>query len=200
MVTADNADPLIIAHVVGLGAVTSYAVPARLFGQIGTLVTLVNQPFWPMHGEALARGDVRWIRRTVRRMTIASTSLALVTSVVLVAFGGDILAAWLPIRIDNRPLLLGLACWWVLLAAISPRFMVQNAAGVIRPQLWGYLGYFVLSVPGKVVAVNWFGVEAAPFVAVGLYSATVLPAAMYGYRRALENGLRRKVQIDNAVA
>ncbi|WP_410815149.1 lipopolysaccharide biosynthesis protein [Micromonospora sp. 067-2] len=185
MVLADNADPLIIAHVLGLASVTVYAVPARLFTQLGALVTLVNQPLWPMHGEALARGDLDWVRRTVRRMTIVSTLIALLPSTLLVIFGEAFFAAWLPIPIGNRSLLLGFACWWIVLAAISPRFMVQNAAGVVRPQLWGYLLYLPLSVIGKLYGVHWFGVSAAPYVAVVTYTVTVVPAAIFGYRRAL---------------
>ncbi|MGQ5265274.1 lipopolysaccharide biosynthesis protein [Micromonospora sp. ZYX-F-536] len=185
MVLADNADPLIIAHVLGLASVTAYAVPAKLFTQLGALVTLVNQPLWPMHGEALARGDIGWVRRTVRRMTIVSTLIALLPSTLLVIFGEELFAAWLPIPVGNRALLLGFACWWIVLAAISPRFMVQNAAGVIRPQLWGYLLYLPLSVIGKLYGVHWFGVSAAPYIAVVIYTITVVPAAIYGYRRAL---------------
>ncbi|MBG6066711.1 lipopolysaccharide biosynthesis protein [Micromonospora ureilytica] len=185
MVLADNADPLIIAHLLGLASVTAYAVPAKLFTQLGALVTLVNQPLWPMHGEALARGDLAWVRRTVRRMTVVSTLIALLPSTFLVLFGEQFFAAWLPIPIGNRSLLVGLACWWLVLAAISPRFMVQNAAGVVRPQLWGYLLYLPLSVVGKVLGVHWLGLSAAPFIAVGVYSLTVVPAAIYGYRRAL---------------
>ena len=185
MALADNADPLIIAHVLGLSAVTTYAVPARLFGQIGALVTLVNQPIWPMHGEAVARGDVVWIRRTVRRMTVISTLVALVPSAIMIAFGNQILSSWLPIPMGNSSLMVGLAGWWVLLAAISPRFMVQNAAGIVRPQLYGYLVYLPVSIAGKFFCVQWLGVAAAPYVAVIAYSVTVLPAAIYGYRRAL---------------
>ncbi|MEU8331315.1 oligosaccharide flippase family protein [Micromonospora sp. NPDC048839] len=185
MVLADNADPLIIAHLLGLASVTAYAVPARLFNQLGALVTLVNQPLWPMHGEALARGDLDWIRRTVRRMTIVSTLIALLPSTILVLFGEQILAAWLPISIGDRSLLLGLACWWIVLAAISPRFMVQNAAGVVRPQLCGYLLYLPLSIVGKLLGVHWWGVAAAPYAAVVIYTVTVVPAAVFGYRRAL---------------
>ncbi|MFF0467971.1 lipopolysaccharide biosynthesis protein [Micromonospora zamorensis] len=185
MVLADNADPLIIAHILGLASVTAYAVPARVFTQLGALVTLVNQPLWPMHGEALARGDLDWVRRTVRRMTVVSTLIALLPSTFLVLFGEEFFAAWLPIPIGDRPLLLGFACWWIVLAAISPRFMVQNAAGVVRPQLWGYLLYLPLSIIGKLFGVHWWGVSAAPYIAVVIYSLTVVPAAVYGYRRAL---------------
>lgn len=118
-------------------------------------------------------------------MTIVSTLIALLPSTLLVIFGEELFAAWLPIPIGNRSLLLGFACWWIVLAAISPRFMVQNAAGVVRPQLWGYLLYLPLSIIGKLYGVHWFGVSAAPYIAVVIYTITVVPAAIYGYRRAL---------------
>ncbi|MEV1154545.1 oligosaccharide flippase family protein [Micromonospora chokoriensis] len=189
---ADNADPLIIAHLLGLTSVTAYAVPARLFAQIGALIMLMNQPVWPMHGEALARGDVDWVRRTVRRLTLASVLVALVPATLLVLFGEKLLAAWLPVPMGDRSLLLGLALWWVALAAISPRFMVQNAAGVLRPQLFGYLLYLPISVIAKLYAVHLFGLSAAPYAAVAVYTVVIFPAACYGYRRVLENTPRKR--------
>ncbi|MBX7268045.1 oligosaccharide flippase family protein [Micromonospora sp. Llam7] len=182
---ADNADPLIIAHLLGLASVTAYAVPARLFAQLGALVMLMNQPVWPMHGEALARGDIVWIRRTVRRMTVASVLVVLLPATLLVLFGDRLFAAWLPVPVGNRSLMLGLAFWWITLAAVSPRFMVQNAAGVVRPQLCGYLMYLPLSTLGKLYGVQLFGLAAAPYAAVMAYLLTVVPTAIYGYRRAL---------------
>ncbi|MBX7268043.1 oligosaccharide flippase family protein [Micromonospora sp. Llam7] len=185
MTLADNADPLIIAQVLGLASVTAYAVPAKLLTQLGPLVMLVNQPLWPMYGEALARGDVTWIRRTVRRMTVISVLIALLPATFLVLLGDRLFAAWLPVPVGSRALLLGLACWWITIAAISPRFIVQNAAGVLRPQLLGYSLYLPLSVLGKLYAVHRFGISATPYVGVITYAATVAPAAVYGYRRVL---------------
>ncbi|MFI7551059.1 lipopolysaccharide biosynthesis protein [Micromonospora sediminimaris] len=185
MTLADNADPLVIAHVLGLASVTAYAVPAKLLTQLGPLVMLVNQPLWPMYGEALARGDVSWIRRAVRRMTAISVLIALLPSTFLVLFGDRILAAWLPVPAGSRSLLLGLACWWITMAAISPRFMVQNAAGFLRPQLLGYSLYLPLSVLGKLYGAHRFGISAMPYIGVAVYALTVAPAAVYGYRRVL---------------
>ncbi|MFF5214423.1 lipopolysaccharide biosynthesis protein [Micromonospora sp. NPDC000442] len=185
MTLADNADPLIIAHVLGLASVTAYAVPAKLLTQLGPLVMLVNQPLWPMYGEALARGDVSWIRRTVRRMTFVSVLIALLPSTFLVLFGDRLFAAWLPVPVGSRSLLLGLACWWITMAAISPRFMVQNAAGLLRPQLLGYSLYLPLSVLGKLYGVHRLGISATPYIGVAVYALTVAPAAVYGYRRVL---------------
>ncbi|WP_433131796.1 hypothetical protein ACQPWW_11280 [Micromonospora sp. CA-240977] len=69
---ATNADTLIIAHALGLSAVAGYVVPAKLLSQLGQLVVLVNVPLWPANGEALAHGQVDWVRRTTRRMTVLS--------------------------------------------------------------------------------------------------------------------------------
>ena len=70
MALAMNADYLVIAHVLGPESVTTFSVPARLFAQLGLLVSLVNLPLWPANGEALARGDVAWVRRITARMTL----------------------------------------------------------------------------------------------------------------------------------
>ncbi|WP_255787533.1 lipopolysaccharide biosynthesis protein [Micromonospora sp. MH99] len=186
MSAANNADTLIIAQTLGLEQVTAYAVPAKVLAQAGMLVGLVNVPLWPANGEALARHDLAWVYRTVRRMTLISTAITLVPSVVLVILGGPFFAAWLSVPLGgDRWLLGGLALWWVLLAGISPRFMVQNAMGVVRPQLLGWVAYLVLSLIGKWWAATLWGITALPYVAVAAYLITVLPAAIYGYRRAL---------------
>lgn len=185
MSAAVNADTLIVAHRIGLGGVTAYAVPAWMFNQLGMIITMVNTPLWSANGEALTRRDYGWVRRTVRRMTVISTLVALVPSVVLLVAGDRVLAMWLdPTFEADRWLLGGLAAWVVMLAAISPRFMVQNAAGIVRPQLLGYVLYLVVSVVAKWYAVRWCGIPIIPYIGVVGYALTVLPAALIGYRRA----------------
>ncbi|MEV5692514.1 lipopolysaccharide biosynthesis protein [Micromonospora globbae] len=183
---ANSADNLVIAHTRGLEAVTEYAVPAKVLAQAGMLVSLVNVPLWPANGEALNKGDLGWVRRTVRRMTLISTAVAVVPAVILVAVGEQMFATWLSAPLgDDRWLLVGLATWWTLLAAIGPRFMVQNAAGLVRPQLVGWAAFLAISLVLKWYGSEKWGIVAVPFVAVGVYLVTVLPAALYGYRAAL---------------
>jgi hypothetical protein len=103
-----------------------------------------------------------------------------------VLFGDRFFATWLSVPLGaNRWLLGGLALWWVMLATISPRFMVQNAAGVVRPQLVGYSLYLVLSVIAKWYGTKWFGMVVIPYIGLVSYLLTVVPAALFGYRRAL---------------
>jgi O-antigen/teichoic acid export membrane protein len=189
MTAADNADNLVVAHTLGLADVTAFAVPAKLFTLFGALVSLVNLPLWPAHGEALARGDLAWVRRTVRRMTWASLLAAAAVAAVLVATGDAVLRAWVSSTLDTDPWLLGgFALWWVMLATVSPVFMVQNGAGVVRPQLLGYSLYLVMSVPAKWYCAVRFGPTAIPYAGVAAYALTVLPTAVHGYRRALATG------------
>ncbi|MEU5944850.1 oligosaccharide flippase family protein [Micromonospora sp. NPDC047465] len=186
MSLATNADTLVIAHALGLSAVAGFVIPAKLLAQLGQLVVLVNVPLWPANGDALAQGQLSWVRHTTRRMTVLSVLAAAVPSVVLVSFGDWLFAAWLPVSIGgDRWLLAGLAVWWVLQAALSPRFMVQNAAGVVVPQLVGWVAFLALSILGKWYGARWFGVTAVPWVGAAGYALTVLPAALYGYRRTL---------------
>ncbi|SIQ96389.1 Membrane protein involved in the export of O-antigen and teichoic acid [Micromonospora avicenniae] len=183
---ANSADNLIIAHTRGLQAVTEYAVPAKVLAQAGMLVSLVNVPLWPANGEALNKGDLPWVRSTVRRMTLISTAVAMIPAILLVSVGDRIFAAWLPTPLgDDRWLLAGLAAWWVLLAGIGPRFMVQNAAGVVRPQLVGWAAFLMISLVLKWYGSAKWGIAAVPLIAVAVYAITVLPAALHGYRAAL---------------
>jgi O-antigen/teichoic acid export membrane protein len=200
MTAADNADSLIVAHTLDLASVATYAVAAKLFAQLGFLVMLVNQPFWPMHGEALAKGQLAWVRRTVRRMILVSVLAVVIPAVTLVLLGDRLFMAWLSVPVGNRWLLAGLALWWVLLAGLSPLFMVQNAAGVIRPQIVGYSLYLVLAVTAKWYGSTLFGVAAIPFIGVLCGLLTVVPAAIYGYRRVLAmSGSSERAQVDAGV-
>ncbi|TNH27621.1 lipopolysaccharide biosynthesis protein [Micromonospora orduensis] len=198
---ATNADTLIIAHALGLSAVAGYAVPAKLMSQLGQLVVLVNVPLWPANGEALAQGHLDWVRRTTRRMTVLSVLAAGLPAAALVAFGDRLFAAWLPVPMDDdRWLLAGLGVWWLLQAALSPRFMVQNADGVIVPQLVGWAAFLVLSALGKWYAADRLGVAAVPWVGALGYALTVAPAALYGYRRTLRRHRRPATDQEGVVA
>ncbi|MBQ1017239.1 lipopolysaccharide biosynthesis protein [Micromonospora sp. D93] len=197
---ATNADTLIIAHALGLSAVAGYVVPAKLLSQLGQLVVLVNVPLWPANGEALAQGHLDWVRRTTRRMTVLSVLAAGLPIAVLVAFGDRIFAAWLPVPMgDDRWLLAGLGVWWLLQAALSPRFMVQNADGVIVPQLVGWGAFLLLSALGKWYAAGRLGVAAVPWVGALGYALTVVPAALYGYHRTLRRHRRPATEQEGVV-
>jgi O-antigen/teichoic acid export membrane protein len=184
-----NADNLVIAHTVGLKAVAAYSVPYRALTALGLLVTLINLPLWPANGEALARGDTRWVRHITRRMTILSALAVVVPGSFIVAAADPIFRLWLgPEQAPPPHLLVALmALSWVCTAAAAPSYMVQNAVGLVRPQVLGWTVFFVLSIPLKVVGTLQLGLDGVVVAGVGCYLVTMWPSAIFGYRAAINS-------------
>src|SRR5665647_1616450 len=65
-------DNVVIARILGADAVAQYAVPDKLFSVIPTLLGMVLMPLWPAYGEAVSRGDGRWIRKTFKKSLLLS--------------------------------------------------------------------------------------------------------------------------------
>lgn len=187
-----NVDNLLVSSFLGFTASAEFGVSARVFAGLGALVTLVNLPLWPANGEALARGEVDWVRRRTRTMIVVSSVIVLGASVLLLSTARWVLPALAraPYPVDYG-LLVGLAVWWWVLSVASPLFMAQNAAAVLRPQIIGFVVYLVLSLPAKALAAGLGGTAWIPWAGAVLYAAVVLPAAVIGYRIALGSASRR---------
>jgi hypothetical protein len=104
----------------------------------------------------------------------------------LVLFRDQIIGAWVGPSVET-PLLLysGLAAWCVLVAFSAPFFAVQNAAGSLRIQARGWGAYLVLSVGAKLVVLPVSGTSAMGWITALCYAVTVVPSAVYGYRKVL---------------
>jgi len=183
-----NADNLVIANTLGLEAVSEYSVPYRALSALGLLVTLINLPLWPANGEALAQGDTGWVRRITRRMTFLSVVGVLVPGAIIVAFSEPMFRLWLGASSTTPApdLVLLLAIWWACLAAASPRFMVQNATGLMRPQLRGWVLFSALSLPLKFIGAQQIGLNGVVLAGITCYVTIMWPTAMLGYRAAIK--------------
>jgi len=182
---AGNLDNLIIARLLGSEAVATFSVPFRIMAALGLVINLVNLPLWPANANALAQGEVAWVRRTTRRMAVVSGGFVMLSTGVLLLLARpatDLLARG-EIEPDLR-IFLALGAWWTVVAWTSPFMMVQNAAGVLRWQLLGWVLFLAASVPLKILAVDSWGVWAGPAVGAVVYLVVVVPLNQYGYRRA----------------
>src|ERR1039457_6923086 len=57
-----QADNVIIANMLGAGAVTNYAICMKLFLMVPMLFSLLLTPLWPAYREASASGDMQWVK------------------------------------------------------------------------------------------------------------------------------------------
>jgi O-antigen/teichoic acid export membrane protein len=133
---AYSSDNLVAARTLGVGAVAEYSVCMRLFSIAPIIVGMVLTPLWPAYGESLVRGDIAWIRKTLRK-TLALTLVATgVPAILLAIWGAKIIDLWIGGGIDPSPmLLLGLGVWTVLTSAGNAVAMLLNGAGRLRFQV-----------------------------------------------------------------
>lgn len=181
-----GADSVIVAHTAGLAAVTDFSVVARLFTILALLITVINAPFWPAVGDALARQDVEWVRRTTLRMTALSATVVLVVSAAMIIFATPLLQVWVDDSVaPDTALFVAFGVWWLLLATASPRFMVANAAGHLRPQIIGWTVFGVVAIATKWFAALVFGLPAMVAAGAICYLLVLWPTAQQGYRQVL---------------
>ena len=174
-------DNLVAAHVLGAASVTQYAVPRRMFDAVAMVVAMYVTPLWPAYGEAISRGDVPWVRRTLVRSTARMALFALGCGVVLVAFGRPILHLWVgPLVTPPLSLLAGFAAWTVLASAGSAVAAFLNGAGRLRFQVVTAVAMGIAALTLKILLARSVGLSGIIWGTVAAYTAcTAIPMARY---------------------
>ena len=185
-------DNLIVAQVLGAEEVTQYAVPAKLFGFIGTVVAMLVWSLWPAYGEAMTRGDILWVRRTVVRTVVLTLVFTTGPALILVVVGRALIQLWVGDTVDPSVwLLAGLAAWAVVGAVGGAVSIFLNGASILRFQVVCGTAMFILALPLKIVFARAWGVAGLPWAAVLAYSVCVgIPMIIYvpGLFRRLSSG------------
>jgi O-antigen/teichoic acid export membrane protein len=181
MALAFASDNFIIAQVLGAGAVTDYAIPARLFGTIGTLLPIVLAPLWPAYGESIARGDVAWIKRTLVRSLILTAAVSGIATLGLVLFAVPIVHLWVGPNVTPSPaLLIPLGIWSVLNALGSAVAMLLNGLNKLRVQAILAIMMGVTGIVVKVALARVLGVSGVVWGTVLVYTVWIaVPFAIW---------------------
>lgn len=130
--TSDN---IVITQVMGAAAVAVYAVPQKFFGSLTQLVYMGVSPLWPAYGEALARGDVAWIRRVFWRSTFVTLAISVPLCTALALAG-----RWIVNAVSGKSLhapmslLAAMAVYCVVVSLSSTMSIMLNGVGVLRAQ------------------------------------------------------------------
>jgi O-antigen/teichoic acid export membrane protein len=130
------ADNLIVAQLLGSEAVAAYAVTARLFDLPGMLLLLIGGALWPPLAEAIARGDIAWAERGLRRLVIVSLGLVAATALPLILLGPMLLRWWVGNAVmPPASLFVAFGLFWLLSAVTQPIGVFLGAANALRFQL-----------------------------------------------------------------
>lgn len=197
---ATNIDLLLISSLADAQTVTDYSVPWRAFGQVGLMLSLLSLPFWAAAGEALASGDTAWVERRASRLALTNLGFTAAISCACVAAGPELLHLWVGDNVKaSYTLLAGLGAWWCVMAAMYPYFMAQNGAGVLRPQILGWIAFTAISVAAKVLALRLGYWTLLPTISVACYLFTLAPAGWLGYRHSLRRAALASTRFNTSV-
>jgi O-antigen/teichoic acid export membrane protein len=164
---SSSADGFIIARTLGAVNVPEYSIPQRMFGLIGMLFAMLLAPLWPAYVEAISRGDMAWVRRTLSRSLLLSLSLSFIVSSLLLLLARTLIYWWVGHRI-HPPflLLLGLAVWSVFECFRNTLGVFLNGATVVRFQIAVSCTFGVVCVIMKVFLIGRWGSVAVPWSTV----------------------------------
>ena len=162
-----QADNIIIANMLGPTAVPQYAICMQLFLFVPMILSLLWAPLWPAYREALASGDVEWIKR----IFIKSINLALIigipASLIFIAFGQDIIRLWVGKEVaPSMLLLIGCGIWMLMIVVGNAIAVLLNGLQIIKIQIMVAVSAAVLNVGLTICLIILIGVEGAVYGSV----------------------------------
>lgn len=177
---------LIVARVLGAEAVAAYAVPERMFAVVATVLALFLTPLWPAYGDAAARGDHGWARRTLRQSLLFGVGGAAALAALLVVAGPWLIGWWVGEGLAVPfALLAGLGLWRVIEAAGNAGAMFLNGVNRLKIQVAAALACVVVSIPLRVWWTEAFGLPGVIWATIASYLLVVLPFMIVAVRREL---------------
>jgi O-antigen/teichoic acid export membrane protein len=176
-----SADNFIIARTMGAVNVPDYSIPQRMFSLISILVAMLVSPLWPAYGEAISRGDIRWVCRTLTRSLLLVFGGACLTSSLLLLLSRRLIFWWVGPHITPPTfLLLGLAVWTVLDCCGNTLAMFFNGASIMRFQIVMASLFGIACVTAKILLVRRYGIAAVPWSTITTYVLfNALPSTIY---------------------
>lgn len=171
-------DNLVIAQVLGTEAVVGYAVAQKLFSVV-MVAQFIIVPLWPAYGEAIARSDFSWARRTLTRALGYSVVVTVLVSLPLLLFGRQLVTLW--ISPDHAPtfvLMLGLTVLNVLMVVAGNLSSLLVHGASLRGQLGFYAAASIAAVILKVLLAFWIGVPGVVWGTVLAFGLIYTPLAL----------------------
>jgi O-antigen/teichoic acid export membrane protein len=185
---AFSADNFIIARTLGASAVPDYSIPQRMFSVISMMVAMLVTPLWPAYGEAISRGDIPWVRRTLGRSLGWVFGFAAIASSAMLLIADRLLAWWIGPHISPPfVLLVGLALWTVVECCGTNIAMFLNGGGVIRFQIIVASIFGVTCLAVKVYLTRRYGILAVPWATLFTYLPIVMVPTTIYVPRALKH-------------
>jgi O-antigen/teichoic acid export membrane protein len=178
---AFSSDNIVAAQILGPKAVTLYSISMKLFGIAPMILSMVLYPLWPAYGESISRGDIVWVKKTLKRSFVAAILITGVPSLILALFGVQIIRLWVgPAMIPPLILLAGFAVSTTIQAGGNAVAMFLNGSNIIGVQTGLALLMSVSAIIAKIVLAKKIGLPGIVWGTIIAYVIfTAIPLGFY---------------------
>jgi O-antigen/teichoic acid export membrane protein len=189
-----TSDSLVLTQLIGPNAVTEYNVPFRLFSIVTVVLGFFLLPLWPAYAEAAARGDVRWVKITLRRSILLSLAINLTAAVALVFAGKWLIQLWVRDAVSpTTAIMLAFAAYLIVNCLHAPLSMLLNGLSIIRFQFACWVSMAVVNLVLSIILTKRFGVPGVVWgTVIANFVCFVVPSAWYA-RKHLNELSRRAI-------
>ncbi|MEI6760585.1 MAG: oligosaccharide flippase family protein [Betaproteobacteria bacterium] len=189
---AFQSDAIVITQLLGQAPYGEYAAVQRLFVFASMLISAALVGLWPAFGDALARGEITWVRRALKRALGMSLLVIGCLCLFLAVSMGWITKAWLGTPQAPTLLLTSLFSLWAMIEALGMVVgSLLNGAGMLRAQAILALAMAVISFFGKWFLVSKIGVEGAVMATLFAYCSISVPAQLILLRNLFRDAQRK---------
>ena len=150
---------MIIAQLFGPAEVTPYNIAYKYFGVITMVFSIIMLPFWSAYTEAFAKGDITWIKNSMKKIVFIWVSLFFIIILMLI-LADKAYVFWVGKSI-KVPFMLSVAmAFYVVINAwcgIFAQFL--NGVGKIKLQLYSGLVGALINIPLAIFLGKYMGIS-----------------------------------------
>lgn len=142
-----NVTDFIIIHYFGSKAVTGYNILNKVFGVAFSFISALMIPYWARTTQAIASGDVNWVRETLKKMYKLYCVVA-VGYMLLAVLAKPLMTIWLGREVQLQPQLIIVMCiFYIFYTFIVVNTPFINGTGKIKFQFCLSLAMGIINVP-----------------------------------------------------
>ena len=169
-------DTFIVAHIGSLSEVTPYSILTKITTLISLIANMISTPLWAANGEAIARGEIVWVKRNTKKVAISSLFFSVTMSLLLIIIAPFSFKLWLGEKFSFSLICLtGMCIMQILLSFVAPYFMVLNSIGMVKTQIFIFTIFTIVSILLKVFLAFFWGTNIIPWVSAICYSSIIIP-------------------------
>jgi O-antigen/teichoic acid export membrane protein len=190
-VLSNSADNIIIAQVMGISSVATYAITKKLF-LIIQITQFVIAPMWPAFIESLSRKNYRWAKSSLIKILKYSMFFGALTALPLLFFGDAIIKFWINENvIPSFYLLFGFFLFTIFQNYGGSMSVFLNNEDLIKKQL---VFYSIASISALILQIVFIKIFGLPGVIFGLLLGFLMFYTVPAYKLAfgyLDNKIKQ---------